>query len=132
MVSVRHVSRPSRLATSAAAACGAQHDAVALNLADRLHRCAAGAGPAKAAMSSPQSLAMRSNPPDLNGFAAMLHDEAAGSARCREAYISEVRDSFCCKKFPAPIAAKKVPHYITHYRALINQLTDPHLTECGD
>jgi hypothetical protein len=132
MVSARRVSRPCRLATSVPTAPADPHHCVAPNFNQRVAPCAAAAGRTGAANTLPAVRAIPRAAHDFRGGAPRRHHRnAAGKGRVT-VRARKVRDIFCCKKFPTPIAAKKVPHYITHYRALINQLTDPHLNECGD
>jgi hypothetical protein len=132
MVSARRVSRPSKRAASRYSAPADPHPCVALRGNNRVHVHAALARSTRARTRLPRVPTMQRRTAAFCSLAALRHYDPVASKRRMDVGPSEGHDTFCCKKFPTPIAAEKVPHYIRHYRALINQLTDPHLTECGD
>jgi hypothetical protein len=120
MVSDRRVSRPFGLGSSDHGGPSDPHTSFHLDFAHRLRA----AGIFKVPRSSAPTPADAETSVSARPPRTMSEQLAIKGTKVD---LRQRRDTFCCKKFPTPIAAKKVPHYITHYRALINQLTDLHL-----
>jgi hypothetical protein len=132
MVSAGRIARPSRRATSVHAAPTAPDPCVAPSANNPVPVGATLARRLRAWTRRARVPAIQRRTAGFCSSAALRVDDAAVGKGGSDECLPEARDRFCCKKFPTPIAAEKVPHYIRHYRVLINQLTDPHLTECGD